>query len=120
MRFATENTLTYRFSWLLMASLNLTMVVCGSVGLATDVADTVDGSGAFFFPNQFIDGKFATDADWGFGAKENLAKKNGSIPMPVKTRKVVDGLLSQRALSFRRAPAQPGTAVDLVRVDRWD
>jgi hypothetical protein len=37
-----------------MASLNLTMVVCGSVGLATEVADTVDGSGAFFFPNQFI------------------------------------------------------------------
>ena len=37
-----------------MASLNLTMVVCGSVGLATEVADTVDGSGAFFFPNQFM------------------------------------------------------------------
>jgi hypothetical protein len=38
-----------------MASRNLTMVVCGSVGLAADVADTVDGSGAFFFvPNQFI------------------------------------------------------------------
>jgi hypothetical protein len=38
-----------------MASLNLTMVVCGSVGLATEVADTVDGSGAFFFPNQFME-----------------------------------------------------------------
>jgi hypothetical protein len=44
----------YRFSWLLMASRSFAMVVWGSVGLADDVADTVDGSGAFFFPNQFM------------------------------------------------------------------
>ena len=30
------------------------MVVCGSAGRATDVAETVDGAAGFFFPNQFM------------------------------------------------------------------
>jgi len=44
----------YRFSWLLTASRSLTMVCCGSDGRCVEVAETVDGAGAFFFPNQFI------------------------------------------------------------------
>ena len=46
---------TYRFSWLATVSRNLTIVACGSLGLDTDVAETVEGvETSFFFPNQFI------------------------------------------------------------------
>jgi hypothetical protein len=96
------NNCTYRFSWLLMASLNLTMVVCGSVGLATEVADTVEGSGAFFFPNQFMTAKLLSK----YG---NCAQKRavGSIPSAQGRRKD-DGtrLSSPRSCSLALAATQ--------------